>query len=173
MKMLLKFTLFGIIGLVLLSVVAFYVDYYYYSWTSYANPFGCKCKQITVKTTNILEKKYNLSKIHEEIEADSRYSSKLLLSGSYIKITRIFSNVNYSLQVEQFSNLFKVDFMNGGIIENTSSTEYTSETQTTPDYYIKQNINQMIAEMPLSDEQKEDLKSKVTVRCKNDMKISF
>jgi hypothetical protein len=175
MKMLLKFTLIGIVGLVILSVVAFYIDYYYYSWTSYANPFGCRYKMIKVKrdssnrNNSILEQNYDLLKIGNAVKLDNKYHD-VYFNAHRLSVSRNFDNIIYSISfgyhTTSTGNYFDVNFSNGN---NTPELD-----KTTPDYYILQNIEKMIDEMPLNSEQKEELKSKVTVSCMTDWRtISF
>ena len=73
--MLIKIALLGTVSLVLIGVVAFYVDYYFYSWTSFVNPFGCRCKAITGKTTDLLEQTYDLVKIGEDSKLSDKYEN--------------------------------------------------------------------------------------------------
>lgn len=172
MKML-KMALVGIFGLVLFGVIAFYVDYYFYSWTSFVHPFGCNYKQIRVKSVpdkknNILEQNYDLIKIGNLIESDAKYD-KTYYNAGRVFASRKFDDIVYGIRIDyhNFSteNYFNVEFSNGN---NTPQLG-----KTTPDYYIKRNINKMIDEMPLNDEQKSEIKNKVTVGCRNDNWFSF
>jgi hypothetical protein len=165
MKMLLKFTLVGFVGLVLLGVIAFYVDYYYYSFASYTQPFGCRFKEIAPVEV-VLKENYDLVKIGEAINSDSKYE-KVYFNIGRVFASRKFEGVLYSIRVDFFpaGNHFTASFSNGN--------ETPREPSTKPDLCIRNNIEQMIEEMPFSIEQKAELKSKVEVRCSPSVRISF
>ncbi len=168
MKML-KIALIAIISLVLLGVVVFYVDYYYYSWTSFVQPFGCRYKEIGYSEMS-LEQKYNLSELAENISSKPNYNLHYdPVTKSGLSVSRIFNNVSYTIQFSSYNLLGvgynKVSFSNTLTTDIDISNVKQNEVYTTPNYYILQNINQMIDEMPLDDSQKSELKSKVTVRC--------
>jgi hypothetical protein len=168
MKML-KISLIAIVSFVLLGVVAFYVDYYFYSWTSFVNPFGCRCKQIRVKhvpdkKNNILEQNYDLVKIGKAVESDGNYK-EFYFDLMRLSVSRKFSNVTYNIRIDQHKASI------GSYLDIYFSNDYTDKT--TPNYFIQQNINQMIDELPLSSEQKEELKSKVTVSCRHENLFAY
>ena len=164
--MLIKIALLGTVGLVLLGAVAFYVNYYYYSWTSFVHPFGCRCKQITGKNTNRLEQTYDLVKIGEQAKSSDKYES-VYYNQRRVSATRVYGSVKYIVRIDYYTT------STGNFFELSVGHGYTEEPKTTPNYYIQQNINQMIDEMPLSNEQKEDLKGKVTVDCRQELTITF
>jgi hypothetical protein len=157
MKML-KISLIGIIGLVLLGVVAFYVDYYYYSWTSFIQPFGCQYKYIgPVKVP--LEQNYNPIQIGEQSKLNPNFES-VYYDISRVSVVSVFNRIKYIIRIEKY---------NTSVGKFTEVSYYNesdkNESKTTPDYHVLQNINQMIDEMPLTDIQKHELKNKATVRC--------
>jgi hypothetical protein len=166
MKML-KFALITIVVLVITSIVAFYVNYYHYSWTSFINPFGCSCKEIGVRyDKKVLDQTYDLEKIYEIIKSDEKYE-ETFYNGYLFKVARNFDNVLYGLSFSSYKtsteSYYKITISNG----------VQSHTKTTPNNLLRKNINQMIDEMPLNDAQKEDLKSKVTVGCRSTIQLSW
>jgi hypothetical protein len=169
MKMLLKFTLAGIVGLVLLGVIAFYVDYYYYSWTSFVQPFGCRYKEIGYSEVS-LEQKYDLLELAENMNSNPKYNLHYdSVTKSSLSVSRIFNDVSYTIQFSSYNlpgrGYNKVSFSNTLTIDIDTSSIKQSETSITPNYYIIKNISRMIDEMPLTDIQKEELKNNVVVRC--------
>jgi hypothetical protein len=166
MKML-KISLIAVVSLVLLGVVAFYVDYYYYSWTSFIQPFGCEYKSIGPSGVT-LEQVYDLDVLVEKLRPDSNYLVNHKNKYS-LTVSRIFRNVNYTIHFSGHNSekgvYYDLSYSNGHFNLNSNEGTKQNEVYTTPDYYILQNINQMIDEMPLTDIQKQELKNKVTVRC--------
>jgi hypothetical protein len=170
MKML-KFALITIVVLVITSIVAFYVNYYHYSWTSFINPFGCSCKEIRVKSVGIgiknavLAQQYDLVKLGNETKVNPNYGVYYDLRR--FSATRNFGEVKYIIRIDYYPTSM------GNFYEVYYSHDNTSEPKTTPSAYIRKNINQMIDEMPLNDEQKIELKSKVTVSCRQTLQLSW
>ncbi len=73
MKML-KIILIAMVGLMVLGLISMAVDYYFYSWTSHIQPFGCKYKSIGVRLDNDkLKQEYNLIQIGEAIKSNPNY----------------------------------------------------------------------------------------------------
>jgi hypothetical protein len=163
MKML-KFALITIVVLIITSIAALFINYYFYSWTSFINPFGCSCKEIAPKET-MLEQEYDLIKIGESTKLDTRYNTAY--RSSRFSTSRSFADVKYTIRIDyrppSTGNYYEVYFSNGN----------TSELKTTPNAYIRRNINQMIDEMPLNDEQKTELKSKVRIDCRSTWGLFF
>jgi hypothetical protein len=171
MKML-KFALITIVVLIITSIVAFYVNYYHYSWTSFINPFGCSCKKVSVKfagvdkRNEILTQQYDLQKIYQGTKSNDKYKS-VFFNGHSLGIERKFNDVVYKIHfsstISSSGTIYSIYFSNGS----------PYEPKTTPNAYIKNNIEQMIDEMPLTNEQKTELKNKVSVWCQQTVSLSW
>ena len=167
------------VGLVLLGVISIAVDYYYYSWTSFVRPFGCEYKNIrAIYQQEKLEQEYDLSQIAEKLQSDPRSNFKIILSGGGLGVSQMFNDVKYVIGFQEYNSIngkyTKVNFHN---INSDSYNNYSlsrkGEKPTTPDQYIRNNIYQMINEMPLNEAQKDELKSKVQISCSPTTKLTF
>jgi hypothetical protein len=164
MKMLLKFTLVGIVGLVLFGVIAFYVDYYYYSWTSYIPLIGGNYKEIrTVEYSGKekLENSYDLARLYSSLDSQNYTAS--FISPRLLKVSREFNGVEYIIEFEEYiiagTSVMNVSFGN----KNLGLPSFKGESPITPTNYIKNNISKMILEMPLTPIQQTELHNKVRV----------
>ncbi len=179
----LKIILILIISLILLSVVSIAVNYYLYSWTSFVRPFGCEHKNIrAIYQQERLEQDYDLIQIGNNIKSNPSYKFEFPDTGNpfgenWLEISRMFGNVKYKVRFEKHTNsskkYTKIEFSNLNFDYSQKITFPNGEKPTTPNRYIENNIYQMIDEMPLSDAQKNELKSKVIIACSPTVKIGF
>jgi hypothetical protein len=162
----LRISLIAIVSLVLLGVASFYVDYYYYSWTSFVKPFGCEYKYIGPVKVPLEQQSYDSTQIGEKSKLNSSYES-VYYDVSRVSVASVFNNVRYVIRIESYNT--SVGKLTEASFYNDSDNK--NDSKTTSDYYIIQNINQMIDEMPLTVAQKAELKSKVTVRCSSGIRF--
>lgn len=163
----LKLALIGLVVLVITGVVALFINYYFYSWTSFINPFGCSCKEIGVRyDKKNLDQQYDLEKIYQLVKSDEKYE-ETFYNGYLFKVSRTFDNVLYGVAFSSYKT------SSGNNYKITIANPPQSHTKTTPNALLRKNINQMIDEMPLNNEQKEELKSKVTVGCRQTVQLSW
>ena len=165
---LLKITSAGVLFIVLFGIIAFCVDYYYYSWTSFVQPFGCRYKKIGPNKAKLYEI-YDLNEIYYAIKADSNYEVNLLLEGKYLKLTRVFNEIIYQIEI---SNYTTSNGTHTEVIFSNNSNRFDLESnlikllpKTTANYYISQNINTMIEGFAFSENQKKELKQNVVIIC--------
>jgi hypothetical protein len=168
MKML-KIALITFMFLMIIGVILSAINYYYFAWTGYINPFAGTYKTITSISGSGREKlnqEYDLGQIYIDLRDNPNYSSKFLWKKTLI-ISRKFDNVEYIVEIEQYvsseGEITNVGFNNFNHNYEISNKLHDGELPSTPDYYIEQNISQMINEMPINTEQKKELQSKVKV----------
>jgi hypothetical protein len=176
MKML-KIILITIVGLALLSVISVAVDYYFYSWTSFVKPFGCEYKSIGVRKDNDkLEQEYDLVQIGNEIKINPNYTIESWYNEKRLFISRMFGDIRYNIHIEKYTSgnyKFTKSYFSNYNSNSPKPSSPHGEKPTTPTHYIKSNIYQMIEEMPLTDAQKDELKSKVQISCSPATKLAF
>ncbi len=178
MKML-KIILLSLSTIVLLGAVSLVIDYYFYSWTSYLRPFGCKYKNIaTSESGGNLENSFDLIQIGQMLSSNPNYSLghprlQKPYSSEQLEVTRRFGDVLYKIIFQNTQSGAKVRFNIVSTYVNQPSASAFGEAPSVPDHYIKVNIHQMINEMPLNDVQKEELKRSVTVKCNMDIRIDI
>ncbi|HQU92995.1 MAG TPA: hypothetical protein PLK77_11895 [Pyrinomonadaceae bacterium] len=158
------------IFLALLFVASLAVNYYYYSWTSFVQPFGCRAKVIfgTKAGRSILVQEYDLQAIGEEIQRNPNYS----LDGAPNKLrlitSRYFGDLKYEIRFERLSPPDKIE-----LSFLTWSLRDSGEVPTTPNYEIYRRAYLMIDEMPLNEVQKKEIKDSIYVVCSSTTHFGF
>ncbi len=178
------------VSLAVLGVISLAVDYYFYSWTAFIKPFGCEYKSIgTVFTIGIsddrdrnLEQQYDLIQIGDAIKSNPNYrlvaprGQEPYNKGS-LSVSRMFGDVKYNIRIDKgrtsLGEFTKIGFSNPYSEVYNKDLPFGGEKSTIPNYYIKNNINQMIDEMPLNDDQKKELKEKVQISCSPTSRFSL
>ncbi len=167
-------------GLVILGIVLIAVDYYFYSWTSYFQPLGCRYKSLGInRNENKLNENYDLVQIGDEIKLNPTYHLEdlnfvKLYSKERLAIFRTFGDIKYKIGFENPEGKFtKVEFGTSQFEDYQKPELPEGETMSTPGYYIRKNIDLMIDEMPLNAAQKDELKGKVKITCVGSLRIDI
>lgn len=176
MKML-KIILPVIASLILLGIALSLLNYYFYSWTSFVQPFGCEYKYIhATNKQDKLEQKYDLRQIASKLRSNPQPKFEVHFSNGSLGVSRKLGNVKYNIGFQKHNSssgkFTKIDFHNFNFELNNKPSP-KGEPLTTPNYHIKSNIFQMINEMPLNDIQKKELKEKVQISCSSEAKLAF
>lgn len=168
MKML-KLALIGFMALIITGIILSAINYYYFDWTSYINPFEGTYKTIATISGSGQEKlsqEYDLFQINHDLQKRNNYNSNFYHE-SYLVISRNYKQVEYIIRLEKLKSasgtFTHIDYNIRNLEYGVSHKLANGELPSTPNYYIKQNISQMINEMPINIEQKEELQSKVKV----------
>lgn len=147
-----------VIGLSILALGSWYINYYVYSWKHHILP--CDEKEPTLLNFNRpygedLGEKLDLTAILDQVRKNPSYR---IMRGetNYLVLERLFDGKSYviTLNHEKSTTMF---YIRGGHRPNTIPCS-------TPDYKILMNTYQMIDDLPLTDAQKQKLKDLTTVR---------
>ncbi len=157
MKILLLISIF----LAIAFIAALAINYYYYSWTSFIQPFGCRSKIMGAKATRFaLKQEYDLQAIGEEIQQNPNYRLEGIPNKSYLIVSRLFGDLKYQIRLHRLSLPGEME-----LSFPTWSSKTSGEDPTTPDYEVYSRAYLMIDEMPLNDFQKKELKNSFRVTC--------
>ncbi len=151
-------------------VIAISIDYYHYSWTGFLfKKVGlCEYKSVTVPVKNAFPQKlsydFDLQSIAQEMSSNPNYEVKSYFKNRGVVVTRNFGDTNYQISFQNSRGNYK------GFNLNTSTDDkkysfpsVAGENCTTPSYKLKDNVNIMIEDLPLTDWQKDEMKKYVKV----------
>ncbi len=175
----LKVILILFVALITLVTLILVINYYFYSLAPYVQPFGCEYKKIgVIYESKKLEQKYDLNQIADILQLDPESKFKVVFSGRSLGVSQVLNGVKYNIGFVEYNTadgkFIEVDFHNINLeVDDARSLSRSGEVPTTPNKYIKNNIFQMIDEMPLSEAQKVELKSKVQISCSPKTKLTF
>lgn len=127
-------------------------------------------KSIYVESSNEqLVQEYDLIQIGNEIKLNPNYID-IFSSETGLFASRMFGNVKYNIRIRKgvtsLGKFTEVGFSNFNSEFHNNLPSLQGEVKTTPNYYIENNITQMIDEMPLNDAQKKELRGKVKISCR-------
>lgn len=169
-------TLVFLIGVLFIGSASLIINYYYYSWAGVlANKVGlCECKHIYVPGENShpvnLGFLMDLDEVSLVLSADPAYEVKH--DRTYLSISRVYENVRYSLIFDNYLNERRgnVTTLNMNLFPGKVG-ERQAEGYDKPTYTIKRRISEMIIDMPLSGDQKNEIISMTRVYCEIDFKM--
>ncbi len=151
-----------------LTVVS--IDYYNYSWTGFLfSKVGlCEYKTVTVPVKNSFPQKlsydFDLQHIAKEMHKNPNYEVKSYFNDRGVVVSRRFGEMNYQISFQNSRGSYEGFNLNTSIDnEKYSFPSVTGENCTTPSYRLKDNVNKMIDDLPLTDSQKNEMKKYVRV----------
>lgn len=151
-------------------IIAISIDYYNYSWTGFLlNKAGlCEYKTVTVPVKNSFPQKlsydFDLQYIAKEMLTNPNYEVKSYFNNRGVVVSRRFGEINYQISFQNSRGNYEGFNLNTSIDdEKYSFPSVTGENCTTPSYKLKDNVNKMIEDLPLTDSQKEEMKKYVRV----------
>lgn len=151
-------------------VIAAAVDYYHYSWTGFLlNKAGlCEYKTVTVPVKNSFPQKlsydFDLQYTAQEMENNPNYEVKSYFNNRGVIVNRRFGEMNYQISFQNSRGSYEGFNLNTAIDdEKYSFPSVAGENCTIPSYRLKDNLNKMIEDLPLTDSQKEEMKKYVRV----------
>ncbi len=160
----------GLAVLVVGIVIAISIDYYNYSWTGFLlNKAGlCEYKTVTVPVKNSFPQKlsydFDLQYIAKEMLTNPNYEVKSYFNNRGVVVSRRFGEMNYQISFQNSRGSYEGFNLNTSIDnEKYSFPSVTGENCTTPSYRLKDNVNKMIDDLPLTDSQKNEMKKYVRV----------
>lgn len=151
--------------------VLFVINRYYYSWTGLVlNKVGlCEYKSVSVFGHNGYPKpmsfRFDTQFIAGEMSKNSNYQVNNRYNGNGTVVSRNFDGVIYKLYFENRGGSFE-GFNLGTGIDDDPRFDYPApggEKCTVPSYTLKKNVLTMIGDLPLTDEQKDELRKSVWV----------
>ena len=151
-------------------IIAVSIDYYNYSWTGFLfSKVGlCEYKTVTVPVKNSFPQKlsydFDLQHIAKEMHKNPNYEVKSYFNNRGVVVSRRFGEINYQISFQNSRGSYEGFNLNTSIDdEKYSFPSVTGENCTTPSYKLKDNVNKMIEDLPLTDSQKEEMKKYVRV----------
>lgn len=151
-------------------VIAVSIDYYQYSWTGFLfNKVGlCEYKSVTVPVKNSFPQKlsynFDLQYTAQEMLRNPNYEVKSYFKNRGLVVTRSFGEINYQISFQNSRGSYEGFNLNTSTgNEKYSFPSVSGENCTTPSYRLKDNVNKMIEDLPLTDSQKDEMKKYVRV----------
>jgi hypothetical protein len=164
-------TLFSIFVVsISIIVILFVVNRYFYSWTGllFSKIDFCDYKSVSVLGNNGYPKpmsfRFEPQIIAQEMSKNSNYQVNNRYNGNGAVISRNFNGVIYKLYFENRGGSFEGFNLGTGIDDPRYDFPATGgEKCTAPSYLLRKNVFTMIDDLPLTPEQKEELKENVWV----------
>lgn len=175
-KTFLTFFLTLTLGVPAIILILALINHYYYSWAGVmANKVGlCERKNISVPGENghpvNLSFLMDLKIVSSSISTNPHYD--IVYYPTSLSISRVYDNVRYSLIFNNFQNErrgFVTNFDMSFFLHK--SGEKWGESYKTANYQIEQNIYAMIDDLPVSVEQKTEMKNHVRISCEWNFKM--
>ena len=159
-----------LLGLVLIIAILFVVNRYIYSWTGLISSKVdlCRYKSVSVLGENGYPKqmsfRFETQYIAGEMSKNDKYMANNNYNGGGAVVSRNFDGVIYELYFQNRGENYE-GFNLGTSLDDPKYTfpAVGGEKCTTPSYFLKKNVFIMINDLPLTIEQKEELKKNVWV----------
>jgi hypothetical protein len=163
-----------IVSIILIIFALLLVNRYLYSWTGFlANKVGlCKFRTVSVSGYNASPAKltflFDPEEIAREMSKNENYKVNGFSNKHYVSVTRTFDGIIYNLTLHNGGGLqdgFSVDTLLPAPEHPNLIGRWGGEHFATPDYILKNKIYTMIDDLPLTKEQKDEMKQLMYCQC--------
>lgn len=166
------------VGLISIIIILFVINHYFYSWWGLLlNKIDfCNYKSVSVLGDNSYPKpmsfRFEPQHIALEMSKNQNYEVNNNYNGKGAVVSRNFNEVIYKLYFQNRGGSFegfKIDTASDDPRYNFPAPG--GEKCTTPSYLLTENVSIMIDDLPLTPEQKEELKESVWVVSVSNLKL--
>ena len=166
-----RFVLHSLGAVVTAVIIVVLINYYHFSWTGYFfNKAGlCSYKTLTTATEDGFPQKlsYDFDPQHmaQEMQKNRNYEVTAFYNNRGTIVARRFGDINYQISFQNSRGSYEGFNLNTAANdEKNSFPSVSGENCATPSAKIKENVFVMIDDLPLTEEQKAEMKEYVSVR---------